>query len=239
MRASILGTMVNKRMGPALRALLLIWAFEPILAEQRWPLDIWGQMIGGSNGSPSVDTVSRAFATLENLRLIERKHEGRSVVVRPLLEDGSGDAYQRPTAKGAEVGPGYFIIPHDFWTDGLSDSLELPGLAMFLVSLHDTSTDATFQVPLEQMATWYGISERSAERGYGELSKRDVLITHTQWVRDRSMRSKTGLRPLVHRALVAPYSTAARRDLQARTKTELSRRRSGANQPLAEPDVSL
>jgi YVTN family beta-propeller protein len=43
---------------------------------------------------------------------------------------------------------------------------------VLLVALKETSTTAVFSVPVERFQQWYGFSERTAERGYGD---RDVL----------------------------------------------------------------
>ncbi|MFD7022506.1 hypothetical protein [Promicromonospora sukumoe] len=232
-RPSILGTMVNKRMRLPLRTLLLVYALEPLLADARWPLAIWARLIAGTGPVPSIEAVSNAFTALQNLKLITRTNVGKAVVVRPLLEDGSGADYTRPTAKGAAVGPGYLTVPHEYWNSGLADQLKLPGTAMFLVALHETTREATYQISLEQMQGWYGISERTAERGYlelGEPANGGILMTKTQWVRDPKMRQTNGLRPAVHRALKSPYSQAAREELQAKSSAA-ARAAAASSQP--------
>jgi hypothetical protein len=216
-RPSVLGKMVHGRQVTALRLFLLVHAVEPVL--EPWPLQIWAQLVGGaSKQPPSTDAISRAISSLVNLNLVERTAVGTSVRLQPLMEDGSGRPFERASAKGADVGPGYFVIPHDFWLSGMSDRLKLPGLAMFLVALHETTQEDTYQIALARMSEWYGISERTAERGYGELSRENILLEHTQMVRDRKMRTPTGLSRRVHRALTTPYSRAARQEAQAKTR---------------------
>lgn len=45
------------------------------------------------------------------------------------------------------------------------DELRLPGIAVLLVALMETSTEATVSISVERYADWCGFSERSAERG--------------------------------------------------------------------------
>jgi len=215
-RPSILGAMVNAREEVALRALLLIHALEPILVDNDLPLATWARMLGANRRPCTPAQASDAFDKLADRHLIARTDVGRRVIITPLMETGTGEALVRATARDAAVGPGYFTIPYEFWTGGLCDRLRLPGTAMFLVALHETTKEPAYQVSLEQMKDWYGISERTAERGYLELSRENLLLTHTQSKRDH--RSATGLRTVTWRALDDPYSTTARADLQARTR---------------------
>ncbi|MFC0646925.1 hypothetical protein [Cellulomonas phragmiteti] len=233
-RPSLLGKMVRARAVLPLRTFLLVHALEPVL--EPWPLGTWAKLVGGTSAHPpSTEAVSRAFNSLVNLKLVERAPVGNGVRITPLLEDGSGRPFERASGKDAEVGPGYLVIPDVFWTSGLADRLKLPGLAMFLVALHETTQEQTYQIALERMAEWYGISERTAERGYLELSKEQLLLTHTQWVRDRKMRTPKGLVPRVHRALASPYSKAARDEAQAKNRKAARKAAAGATTAAAPP----
>lgn len=62
---------------------------------------------------------------------------------------------------------------------------------------------------------WYGVSERTAERGYLELGRENLWLTRQQSM--KSIKSPTGLKTVTWRALAGPYSTAARAALQAQT----------------------
>lgn len=212
-RPSTIGEMVSERQENALRLLLLALAFQPLeglaLPPQRWA----GLVNCSSKLACSQSQLARAIKQLQDRRLVVRDGTTHLFGLVPLMEDGSGQGYTRPTAKGAVVGKGFFIVPHDAWTSGLIDNLRLPGLAMFLISLHDTHQKPSFQVPLDKMAKWYGVSERTAERGYDELANQRVLLTRTQRVAARSAAS--GLRTVTHRALADPYSKSAREALQA------------------------
>lgn len=219
-RPSILGSMVKAREEVALRAILLIHALEPILTDTELPLSTWARMLGAEKRPCTTAQASGAFDKLVSRRLISRTDTGRRVIITPRMETGTGEAHVRATAKGADVGPGYLTIPYEFWTSRLCDRLRLPGIAMLLVALHETTKEPAYQVSLEQMKDWYGISERTAERGYLELSREKILLTHTQSKRDA--RSPTGLRTVTWRALDGPYSTTARADLQAQTRAAAS-----------------
>lgn len=216
-RPSILGSMVSSRQENALRLLLLTLALEA-LQDLRLPPGRWAAMLNAERPC-SPHQFSRALQQLEERKLVQRTGTNRLFGLTPLLEDGSGAEYARPTAAGAEVGKGFFIIPDDAWLTGLIDKLRLPGLAMFLVCLHDTHQHSSFQVPLDKMSTWYGISERTAERGYNELLAQNVLRTRVQMI--AAPRTPSGLRPITHRALVDPYSKDAREALQAKARTRV------------------
>jgi hypothetical protein len=159
---------------------------------------------------------SKAFDALVNLKLAERQNSGRKVILTPLLEDGSGRAWSRPGQDRTDIGPGYFTIPYDYWTSGLVDQLGLPGKAMLLIMLAETTQHRTFAMAVERAPQWYGISERTAERGYQQLNQAKVLLQRRQVVVDP--RSPTGLRAVWHRALDDPYNTDARAKLQRKTR---------------------
>ena len=210
-RPSILGSMVNNRQETALRLLLLALALEA-LKDEMLPPRRWTEILNTAHPC-SPDQFTRALEQLEERKLLQRTGTNRLIGLTPLLENGSGNAYTSPTAAGADVGKGFFIIPNQAWTTGLIDNLRLPGLAMLLVTLHDTHQRPSFQVPLDKMPDWYGISERTAERGYNELLAQNVLLTRVQMV--AAPRTPSGLRPITHRALADPYSKDAREALQA------------------------
>lgn len=213
-RPSLLGKLVQRRAETALRLFLLTLALEP-LKGFALPAIRWAEMISTPAKPCTQSQLTRTIEVLKELKLLDRQGSSRKITLMPLTEDGLGDAYERPQEAG-KVGKGFFIIPHQFWTDGLVDQLRLPGLAMFLVSLHDTHQDPSFQVSLEKMAEWYGISERTAERGYNELRKQNVLLTRVQQIQDPAM--PNGVRPVTWRALATPYSTHARQALQDKTR---------------------
>ena len=227
-RASMLAELVTGRHERALDALLLIYALEPVLYARKpgqedspLPLTTWAKMLSTPRKPCSTQAASRAFEVLAAKRLITRWPQGRFVHVRPLFEDGSGERWERPGRDLSRVGKGYLTIPHAYWLNGLCDRLTLPGKAMFLIMLSETTKNETFSMAVERAQDWYGISERTAERGYKELRTATVdgvqplLREHRQVVLEP--RSPTGVRAVWHRALSAPYSQTARARLQARS----------------------
>jgi hypothetical protein len=220
-RASVLSQLVKTRQHRPLKTLLLLHALEPVLGDPL-PLATWAKMLDTRKLPCSSAQASSAINALVRRDLATRTDQGQYVVVKPLLEDGSGEDYSRPGSLGSDVGRGYFTIPYQFWTEGLVDELSLPGTAMFLIMLEETTQNATFAMAVERASEWYGISERTAERGFSELSRLDVLAAHKQLV--KATRSPTGLRAIYHRALTGPYSTKARAELQQTTGKAARRR---------------
>lgn len=212
-RASVLGAMVTGRQERAVDALLMVHALQPVLRDDPLPLKVWARLLprGKVPGEPAV--AAAAFRALQRRHLVDRGPRGRNRFdVRPLMEDGSGDPWTRPGQDAATVGHGFFTIPHDYWNTGLADELGFPGKAMFLITLSETTRQPTFAMAYERAPQWYGISERTAERGFEQLRRAGVLLEHRQLV--RSSRSPTGLREIWHRALADPYSTDSRNSLQ-------------------------
>ncbi len=214
-RPSILGAMVHARQERPLDALLLLHALEPVL-DSPLPLGTWARMLSRGKVPCSSAAASKAFDALAKRRLITRQASGSKVIVKPLLEDGLGKAWTRPGQSRRTLGPGYFVIPYTYWTGGLVDELTLPGKTMFLIILAETSQKLSFAMAVERAQKWYGVSERTAERGYQQLRRAGILLERRQVVADP--RSPTGLRAVWHRALKDPYSTSARDDLQQKTK---------------------
>lgn len=214
-RASTLYDLVNSRNQVALDFYLLLHALQPILEGTPLSLATWAHIM--SVKKPVTATaVTRAISTLQNLSLVVREDDSRKPVIRLLREDGSGDEYVRPGTT-EEAGPGYFTVPHAYWKSGLAEELTLPGKAMFLIALAETQTPTkrSFTLAVERVPEWYGVSERTAERGYRELiTKAQVMQFRVRKVADKRHPAKR--REEYWRALDAPYSTAARARIQKR-----------------------
>jgi hypothetical protein len=207
-RASVLYDLVHTRKHRALDLLLLLHALHPVLEGTPLPLATWANILG-----TNATGVTRAIETLAEAKLVVREDDSRSPVLTLLREDGSGAAWHRPGAEDEE-GPGYFVIPHTYWTMLHADELSLPGKAMLLIMLAETQNPRTpsFSMAVERAQDWYGISERTAERGYGELNKAGVLLVKVQRVADP--RHPVGRRDVYHRALGSPFDTMSRARLQ-------------------------
>lgn len=216
-RASSLADLVTGRQERALDLLLLVHALWPVLDGTPLALSVWAKLL--SVKSPCTPAGARAaITTLEQHQLLHCHWEKRIPVLAPLLEDGSGEPWTKAGAK-AEEGPGYFTIPHDYWNLGFSEDLKLPGKAMLLIIAADTQSSKTpaFKMAYERAKEWYGISERTAERGYAQLRKAEMATYKIQKVKDD--RHPAGRRTVYWWALNAPFSTISRAHLQKKAST--------------------
>lgn len=226
-RAAKLAALVHGKHHRPLDALLLLHALEPILRDE--PLDIrtWARLLS-VNSPCSPNAASKAFSVLVDLGLVTRTHEGRRARLHPLHEL-TGEQWTRPGEDDQEGGPGYFTVPHAYWTLGYADRLTLPGKAMLLIILSDTQATkkTSFSMAVSDAYDWYGISERTAERGYRELSRENLTVVKVQKIPD--LRHPAGRREIWHRALVAPFSTWDRAQLQKAARTAARGRAPGAS----------
>ncbi|PFG44960.1 hypothetical protein ATJ97_0237 [Georgenia soli] len=146
-RSSTLARMVTGRRHRALLLYLLLLTCWPWLESRREPLPAtaWVRALTATDrGAPtwSPSTLSRVWAELEELGLIEkREREGRAVRVRPRREDGR-EAYDAPGGR-RDLMNTYFVLPLDFWRDETFAKLTLPGLAMLLIIAKETNPNLT------------------------------------------------------------------------------------------------
>ncbi|WP_040862842.1 hypothetical protein [Nocardia niigatensis] len=214
-RASTLAALVRDRQERALDALLTLYALQPVLSDSApLPMGAWANILS-TRKHCGLTTVSKTFRELEERKLVTRERRGHATLISPLLEDGSGKLRPKPGAptQDPDNPVGYFTIPHEYWTEGYIDRLRLPGKAILLIMLKETQGKPPFEMAVERASQWYGISERTAERGYAELNAEKLLDIHVQKV--ASPRLPAGvLRSRYHRALRTPFSTSHRRELQ-------------------------
>lgn len=150
-----------------------------------------------------------------------------------LHESGSGKAYTRPGLDPMGTSTGYFWLPNSYWLDGWHSKLNLPGKAMLLIWLSATSNQPTFAMSYEQTPKWYGISERTAERGIRELSDLNLMKSVGQKV--AAARSPKGYTIRYNRALTGDFSHGRRkRQHEAMVKETRGRRRP----PASETDIA-
>lgn len=219
-RSAVLAQFVTNRQERALDALLTLHALQPVLATGPLPLGAWANIL--STRAPcSSPTASRTFRVLDDMGLLTRERAGHATTFTPLLEDGSREPWARPGSRH-KPSDNYFILPHEFFTEGYIDRLRLPGKAMLLIMLKETQIDPLFSMAVDRAPSWYGISERTAERGYAELKEENLLDIHIQ--RMASPRLPSGvLRVVYHRALRGPFSTSRRAKLQRAASRAASR----------------
>ena len=229
-RGSVLAELVNKRRENALNAFLMVHSLTPVLQRpdaEPLPLQVWARLLSAEAGPPLDDTaVSKMFTTLTNMKLITRETRGQRSAIAPLSEDGSGATWARP-GKRPTWGQGYFILPDEYWLDGYFTKLRMPGKAMLLILLADTQAKPSTVIPIERAQEWYGVSERTAERGYRELDRAGLLLTKRQKVANPEVSG--GFHFVYHRALSAPFSTEHRRQLQKAARTAGDARRAAAD----------
>lgn len=216
-RASVLADFVTGRFHRALDALLLAHALQPILPGTPLPRRTWARLL--STKTPCSDaTVERTFQTLSDMNLLTVGGSSKAWEITLLKEDGSGEPWVK-AGSVAEPGPGFFVLPHSYWTQGFMDRLTMPGKAMLMIALAETQDPKKprFNVPFEKAKPYYGISERTAERGYGELRDEKLLLVHRQKVPDP--KHPAGRRDVYWRALNSPFSTYDRSSLQTLSRT--------------------
>src|SRR5215467_3076859 len=132
------------------------------------PAPTWARMLG-LQGTTGEAAISRIWARLDALGLVERSRKGRRASIRLLAEDGSCRAYDRPSGYGDY----YFQVPLDYWARGWHLTLDLASKAMLLVAL---SLEDGFNLPSERVPQWYGISADTAERGLASLRGHKLLV---------------------------------------------------------------
>lgn len=162
----------------------------------------------------TTSTMSRCWGRLEAMGLVESTSQARRKRVEPRREDGL-DAYSAPEGR-EESEHHYFVLPHEFWRDGLFAELTLPELAMFLIFLKQTNGQDEFRITYDKIAEWYGISRRSAVNGVQGLLDRELLEVRVEW--DDAPETDAGVVRRSYYSLVGPYSYSARRRLQTAAK---------------------
>lgn len=207
---TMLAKLVSGHKERALDAFLTVHALQPILGDSPLPLAVWARLL---NCTPRA--AGTALRVLETLNLLELA--GTRVVPEIILKRENGDG--KPWSNIAESerqGRGFFTIPFEFWTAGTIDDLGMPGKALLLILLKETQDPnakrKTFIMANERAQAWYGISERTAERGYLQLRKAGILLEKRQLVPDA--RHPLGRREEWHRALSYPYSSDHRETLR-------------------------
>lgn len=227
-RASTLAKMMHGRKHRALLLYILLLTCWPWLEKQWKPLEgkVWIRALSAS-GAPtwSASTLSRAWADLIDLGLVEKRRENRLVRVAPRREDG-GDAYDAPGGR-RDRWNAYFSLPDTFWNEEIFAKLSLPGLVMLLVVAKETSRQSSVWLTYDNAEEWYGIKPKSAQNGLEEL-RRLKLVTRT---------AKTVSAPLapdgktvhMHYALTGDFGHDARRALQARAEKATKKRQKKLN----------
>jgi hypothetical protein len=128
-RTGNLARLVAARQRVALDLLLLLIALFPVIGPDD-PIagKTWAHLLSSPTRKRSPATVSRTWAVLEELGLVQWT-PGRPVEL--LCEDGSGEPYTHPGNNRGDAG--YFGLPRRYWLDGWHHRLGLPAKAVLLV----------------------------------------------------------------------------------------------------------
>jgi hypothetical protein len=216
-RPSVLADLVTGRKERALDVLLTVHALQPILEGTPLAIATWARLLDSSNRPCTPRAIGSALRFLDGMGLLKTAGPKTAPIITLHRENGDRAVWMKDRAVGAsgDQGRGFFTVPFHYWTDGTIDLLRLPGKAMFLILLKETQDPngpLTFTMPVERASSWYGISERTAERGYLELSRLGLIGQHVQKIADA--RHPAGRREIHHRALIGHYSTDYREYLR-------------------------
>jgi hypothetical protein len=169
-------------------ALLLYLLLHCIARAEPWdahyPAATWARALD-KVGPGGESAVSRSWAFLEELKLIETVRSERIVRAYLRTEDGKDKPYARSRD--------FFYFPLAFFRDDWHRELRLPGLAVLLIALNKSRlrTAPWFQLRTEPESAWYGISSATLQRGLDELRDHDLLHIHPRQVRDERARYGT------------------------------------------------
>jgi hypothetical protein len=184
-----LATLVSSRSAHYLDAFLLIHAFasssEPY--EAWYPAQTWARVLGldesaGLGDGDGLESAkaqwSKVTGKLVELKLICRKRGAKNLMSYVLLnESGDGSEYTRPRER-TTTDPGWFTVPHLYWTGDFYKTLDMPAKAMLLIAM---SSKDEFELPLDRVKEWYGISKSTAKRGFQTLEDRGIIVWDQRW----------------------------------------------------------
>jgi hypothetical protein len=220
---SSLGRLVSARQPRSIKAYLLLLMISSAIAKRPAPLEagVWARALSASPPTPplSAPAMSRVWADLEEHGLVEKSRQARLVKVEPKREDGRNKAYTRPRPdEKNSFRERYFIVPDAFWLDGWHEKLTLPGIAVLLILLYDTSARDDARLPFERVQQWYGISPKTLQNGLDDLRAHELLAVRREWVEEPL--SAIGRTQHVFYGLNTPFSRSERTALQKRAATE-------------------
>ncbi|WP_143235067.1 hypothetical protein [Paractinoplanes atraurantiacus] len=137
--------------------------------------NIWARAFGATDrasSSSALTAVVRILNRLQERKLLEWKRvrpRSSEITVTLLKEDGSGEPYTRPGR--ANLDP-YINLPFGYWYDEWDQRLSLPATAMLLVLSAEFKSTA---LPAHRVDEWYGWSADTAERGFAELERYNLM----------------------------------------------------------------
>jgi hypothetical protein len=190
---------VTERRGRALDLLMLLHCTASAAPwDVAMPAMAWARALDMPETVGSETTVSKNWSWLESKRLIRSERSNRVRRVYMLLDDGSGEEYERPDGSKR----GFFGLPFVYFTDRWHRELSLPGKAALLIAL---AQPATFTLVTERAAGWYGVSADTLQRGLDEL--RDLGLLKTWQVARKTSRARFGVTMVNHHHLNPPFGS--------------------------------
>lgn len=138
----------------------------------------------------------------------------------------------RPDQPLLKTADRFFVLPDDYWTAGWFESLALPGRAVLVILLHDTSGRDAAELPYERAAGWYGMSITTLQNGVGELRDAGLLEETREWVPEPL--SAIGRTRRTSYSLAGPFSRGARQKLQTKAATGARARSASRRSALGE-----
>lgn len=165
----------------------------------RQPAMSWARMLKMPQTISSETTIGRNWTWLEERQLVRTVRDRRVRKVFLLMEDGSGQAFERATGKAR----GFFKLPYEYFTQRWHLELKLAGKATLLICLAQAPT---FTLPTEHAAGWYGVSADTLQRGLDEL--RDLGLLKVWSRAKKAPRTRYGFTLENHYALQGPFVRA-------------------------------
>lgn len=223
---STLGRLVEARQPRPLLAYLLLLMSWSAIDKLPEPLEaaVWARALSPNppaNPIPA-SAMTRVWNKLAELELITRQREARLVRIGPRREDGKRD-YSRPRPdESRSVREKFFVLPDVFWTENWYEKLSMPGVAMLLILLEETTGRDEVHLAYERAPAWYGISAKTMQNGLDELRHFGLATMREEWV--RSDLSKVGKKQRRYYQLTGPFSRRARKKLQDTAKRATLRR---------------
>lgn len=196
---TVLSKLLKRRSQTELDLLLSIHALQHMLDGNPLSWKAWALVVG-----VDMRTVKRAARTLSRpevaLLEVDSMHAKKPVFTLKAGLDHKGKKR-------------YFALPYAYWTEGHIDKLKMPGKVTLLILLRETQDPKTpiLDKSYVQIGKWYGISERTAERGFGEL--RGLNLIHETSHKANDVFSVNTYRHIWHRQLLEAYSTRNRETL--------------------------
>lgn len=201
---TVLSKLLKRRSRIELDLLLSIHALAPILEGTPLSWKAWSLVLNAE--MRTVKRAARALSSTEvNLLALDDPHAKKPVFTLKAGLDHKGKKR-------------YFALPYAYWTEGHIDKLTMPGKVTLLILLRETQDPKamTLDKSYEQIGKWYGISERTAERGFGELRSLSLMQEISRKANDPF--TTITYRYIWHRWPLGAYSKENRKSLLAQAR---------------------